>query len=217
MVDEPEESEVIRQHMAESRTALTEKLGLLEDKVTETVQNATSSVTDTVDSVKNAVQDTVDNVKHSVQNTVASVTEAFDLPQQVATHPWPLMVGAIGVGYLIGYSLAPSRNQQHGSARSAGFLNEVEHRFGSAATTAKNANGTATTPGFLASIGEMFQTELTQLKGLAIGTAVGLVRDMVSEAAPSSLKSEVGDVIDRFTDKLGGHPISGPVLASTQA
>ncbi|MBC7815656.1 MAG: hypothetical protein IAG10_02020 [Planctomycetaceae bacterium] len=230
MVVEPEEPEVIRQQMADSRTALTEKLGFLEEKVTETVQNATTSVTDTVnsatasvvetvDSVKSAVQETVATVKHSVEGTVASVTEAFDLPHQVAAHPWPMMAGAIGVGYLIGYSLpsAPSqsRAQQYGLTGSAGYRNEVDYQATGAATNGKasSALGAAAPSGFLSSIGEMFQSELTQLKGLAIGTAVGLVRDMLSESAPSSLKREVADVIDRVTEKLGGHRISGTVLS----
>ena len=41
--------EMIRQQMAETRTALTEKLEILEDKVSDTVMDATNAVSATVE------------------------------------------------------------------------------------------------------------------------------------------------------------------------
>lgn len=243
MADELEEPEVIRQQMDESRAALTEKLGLLEEKVSETVQtatasvaetvqSATASVTETVDSVKGAVQGTVDSVRHSVEDTVASVSEALDLALQVKRHPWGMFAGAIAVGYFGAQLLSASERRSGFSARqhTNGFTDRLsaERAEGegmasvpspryvtNGTTTHESANG-STAPahsGLLSQIGESFQTEIAKLKGLAVGATFGMVRDMLTEAGPPSLKREIAEVIDGFTEKLGGHQISGSVLS----
>jgi hypothetical protein len=50
------ETELIRDQMAQTRTALTEKLEALEDVVLGTVEGTTRSVTETVEAVQEAVQ-----------------------------------------------------------------------------------------------------------------------------------------------------------------
>lgn len=240
MADEPDESEVIRQQMDDSRAALTEKLGLLEEKVSETVQsatatvaetvqNATASVAETVDSVKGAVQGTVDSVRHSVEDTVASVSEALDLALQVKRHPWGMLAGAIAVGYVGAQLLAPrerSRPMYSGRSQTKGYIDRLSldraEGDGMASVSSSNhgtagstANGSAATAnaGLMSQIGDSFQAEISKLKGLAVGAAFGMVRDMLTEAGPPSLKHEIAEVIDGFTEKLGGQRISGPVLA----
>jgi ElaB/YqjD/DUF883 family membrane-anchored ribosome-binding protein len=245
MADEPDEPEVIRQQMDESRAALTEKLGLLEEKVSETVQSATASVaetvqsatasvTETVDSVKGAVQGTVDSVRHSVEDTVTSVSEALDLALQVKRHPWGMVLAALAVGY-VGAQLLPagtpvrsrsaSRHRSNGSvdrlslerAEGEGMTsfpppNRVSN--GSSANGTDNRSGSSSNPGLMSQFGDSFQAEIAKLKSLAVGTVGGLVRDMLTEVGPPSLKHEIAEVIDGFTEKLGGRPISGPVLAA---
>lgn len=240
MADEPDDTEVIRQQMDESRAALTEKLGLLEEKVTETVQSATASVaetvqsatasvTETVDSVKGAVQGTVDSVRHSVEDTVASVSEALDLALQVKRHPWGMLAGAIAVGYVGAQLLAPgerSRPRYSGRSQTNGPIDRLSLERGEAegmasvpspihATNGSTTNGATATAnsGLISQIGDSFHAEITKLKGLAVGAAFGIVRDMLTEAGPPSLKHEIAEVIDGFTEKLGGQRISGPVLS----
>ncbi|MEK6259969.1 MAG: hypothetical protein AABP62_15215 [Planctomycetota bacterium] len=244
MADEPDDTEVIRQQMDDSRAALTEKLGLLEEKVTETVQSATASVaetvqsatasvTETVDSVKGAVQGTVDSVRHSVEDTVASVSEALDLALQVKRHPWGMLAGAIAVGYVGAQLLSTGERSRAGSSgrhRTNGSIDRLslERAAGEGMTSVPSPNhatngsttngstkGSATTAnsGLMSQIGDSFQAEIAKLKGLAVGAAFGMVRDMLTEAGPPSLKHEIAEVIDGFTEKLGGHRISGPVLS----
>ncbi len=246
MADESDEPEVIRQQMDESRAALTEKLGLLEEKVTETVQsatasvtetvqNATASVTETVDSVKDAVQGTVDTVRHSVEDTVVSVSEALDLALQVKRHPWGMVMGAMAVGYVAAQLLPtrervrarfPSRQRTNGSINRLSLERAEGEGMTSAPTLNHETNGSITNgsasrsgltsnTGLMSQIGDSFQTEIAKLKGLAVGTVFGMVRDMLTEAGPPSLKHEIAEVIDGFTEKLGGRPISGPVLHSS--
>jgi len=93
------ETELIRDQMAETRSALSEKLEALQDQVLGTVEGTTRSVTDTVEAVQEAVQDTVGTVKESFQETVQSVKSAFDLSEQMQKHPWLLLGGAVVVGY----------------------------------------------------------------------------------------------------------------------
>src|SRR4051794_29513643 len=105
------EPEVIRQQMDETRTALTDKLELLEQQVVGTVQDATSAVAETVGTVKQAVQDTVQSVKETVHETVESVKETFDLKNQVERRPWMMVAGATALGFLGGYLLGGGREQ----------------------------------------------------------------------------------------------------------
>jgi ElaB/YqjD/DUF883 family membrane-anchored ribosome-binding protein len=99
MLDEPE---VIREQMAETRTALTDKLETLEQQVMDTVTETTSAVTDTVESVKEAVEETVTAVKDTVQDSVQAVKNTFDLPRQMNRHPWLFLGASVAVGYLGG-------------------------------------------------------------------------------------------------------------------
>jgi hypothetical protein len=74
-----------------------------------------------------------------------------------------------------------------------------------------------TSPGWLAKLGESFEGEITQLKGLAVGTLLGIVRDMVTQSVPPTLERQVEEVIDGITVKLGGHPVRGHVLPAQPA
>jgi hypothetical protein len=56
-------------------------------------------------------------------------------------------------------------------------------------------------PGFL----DRFQEEIDQVKGIAIGYAMGLARDSIKHAVPE-LASEIDDVMNSVTTKLGGRP-----------
>ena len=96
------ESEVIRQQMDETRSALSDKVELLEQQVVETMHGATTAVADTVDNVKEVVHDTVQTVKDSVQETMDSVKNTLDVQRQVEQRPWIMMAGATAIGFLGG-------------------------------------------------------------------------------------------------------------------
>jgi hypothetical protein len=210
MADEPEE--VIKHQMQETRASLTEKLETLEQQVVGTVHNATSAVTDTVACVKEAVQDTVEAVK-----------DTFDLPRQVRQHPWIMLGGSIALGYTGGCLLkrleSNGRREETGAPLNgpAFSVHSARGRDGGVSARMEEASRTATTasatPGLLDELGQKFQSELHQLKGLALGTMLGVVRDMVARAAPPQVSSQLADIIDSATVKLGGQPIHGPVMS----
>jgi ElaB/YqjD/DUF883 family membrane-anchored ribosome-binding protein len=216
-----EDQDLIREQMENTRSALSEKLETLEDRVTSTVQGATEDVTQTVETVtdtvqetvatvKETVQDTVDTVKDTVEETLTAVKEGvsavksfFDLPTHVDRHPWVAVGGSVAVGYLLGeYLLA--RRVQHARTRNETApesLSAAAHRNGQ-----KNGAYHGTEPS-RSSLLERFEPELTKLKGLALGTLMGAVREMVAKAAGEKLGRSVSDIIDSVTEKLGGTPI----------
>jgi hypothetical protein len=60
-------------------------------------------------------------------------------------------------------------------------------------------------------LAEQFAPEIDKLKGLAIGTTLGVIRDMITQGQTGDLGTRLSDVINQFTEKLGGTPIKGPM------
>jgi len=211
---DPEEAK-LRQEMEDTRMSMTEKLERLETKVANTVEGAANAVTETVESVKGAVEGTVETVKDSVQGTVAAVKETFDVPLQVNRHPWLMMGGSVALGFAVGHLIGgpapstqaspsgPARKPQKGHGNGWSGSKQTE--------TARPAAAKPEGPSLLAKLTQQFGPEMDKLKGLAIGAMLGLVRDMVNKATPPQVGSQIAQVIDDITSKLGGKPISGPV------
>jgi hypothetical protein len=219
--------------MEETRTALADKLETLEQQVVGTVQNATEAVTDIVDTTKETVEQTMHLAKESVHEAVETVKETLDLSRQVERHPWAMWGGSVALGYLLGSLLGKSRSHR-ASYRgwSPAYALAEQSRFaverngegrgavaaeGESATKPSPAAATSTPekqaePSFLSEISEKFGSEISKLKGLAVGTLMGVLRDMISNTTPEPLRKEVANVIDSATLKLGGKPIAGPLI-----
>jgi ElaB/YqjD/DUF883 family membrane-anchored ribosome-binding protein len=223
MDHEPEE--VIKHQMLETRAALAEKLETLEQQVVGTVHSATTAVADTVESVKDAVQQTVEMARESVHDTVEAVKDTFDLSRHVREHPWMMVSGSIAAGYVGGCLLprlaaaASDRLPSGGvpSLSSLAALSRVERNGGAGQRIGEETPATSTASGpaahgLLGGLEQRFGPELHKLKGLALGTMLGVVRDMIASAAPPQLGSQLAEIVDSATVKLGGQPIHGPVL-----
>src|SRR5262249_52077774 len=57
-----------------------------------------------------------------------------------------------------------------------------------------------------------FGPEVAKLKGLAIGTVAGLVRDALTEVVPEGIRPHVADVMDDLAVRFGGERIPSQVL-----
>jgi uncharacterized protein YjbJ (UPF0337 family)/ElaB/YqjD/DUF883 family membrane-anchored ribosome-binding protein len=228
-----ENEEAILRDMEETRTALTEKLETLEQKLVETVNQTTSAVTETVASVKETVNETVSAVKMSVTDTVSTVKEtmhegvetvkgAFDLSAHVEHHPWLMMGGSVLAGYALGRVLSePSPRME--SARSyspspfpplrenAAFSGTGHQRAPSAPSAPVQAAQAATSAvgSVASSLMSTFAPEIDKLKSLALGVTMGTVRDLVVDAVPPQLSGQIREVIDNVTRKMGGEPVAG--------
>ena len=223
------ETEVIRERMEETRNDLSDKLEQLEKQVVGTVQDATSAVSDavqsardvvdsvkdsvegTVESVKGAVEGTVDSVNQTVQDTVQSVKDTFDLPRQMDRHPWLMVGGAVAVGFVAGKLLDYAPEAAEAAGGVAESLRPTGQRLAEAVSTAPAA-AASTAAGLFSTLERMFGPELNQVKALAVGALLGMVRDAAMEAAPEPMRRQVREIIDGFTSKLGGQPVEGPVL-----
>jgi ElaB/YqjD/DUF883 family membrane-anchored ribosome-binding protein len=226
-MDHEPEPEVVRHQMEQTRASLTEKLETLEHQVVGTVRGATTAVSDAVENVKEVVQETVDTVKGSVQETVETVKSTFDLRRQVEQHPWAMMGGSVALGCLGGFLLgrarqgrtrttgprqAPGRETPWSSARGDGRAQSYLPAAEAAGGEAARLSSEQARPGLLGSLNEMFGPEIATLKGLAIGAALSLVRDMITRPAPEQVKPRLAEIMDNLTVKLGGQPVQGPLL-----
>jgi len=232
---------VIMSEMEDTRKDLANKLETLEKKVAGTVETVTGTVQtveNTVENVKESIKDTVESVTDTVQHTVQAVEETFshtvenvksffDVAYQVDRHPWFMMGGSVLIGYLGGWLLTPrsSRTREATSAaptytpappsghNGAGYAASPP----SAAPAAKEPEQTTKpSESWLSKLGERFAPEIDKLKGLAVGTLLGVARDMVSKWLPEALKDQVTDVINNFTTDLGGKVIRDPLGTASE-
>jgi ElaB/YqjD/DUF883 family membrane-anchored ribosome-binding protein len=215
------EAEMIEQQMKETREDLTKKLEKLEQQVVETVQSTTNAVSDTVESVKEVVEETVETVKGTVEETVDTVKKTFDLRLQVENHPWLMLGGSVAVGFVAGRLIegllpAPSAPAARWDALPPPSSGGVQTNGGPSyryveETRPKPEAAEPAGGNWLGTLTEQFAPEIGKLKGLAIGTLLGLVRDMVKQALPEELGGKLSGMIDDVTEKVGGEPFKGPV------
>jgi hypothetical protein len=156
--------EVIRKQMEETRSQISEKLEILETQINDTVQSTTTAVNETV----GAVKDTVESVTGTVQDTVQSVGEVLDLRLQAERHPWLVFGGSIAVGYLASGYLFDRRSRVP-----AQWPANLPMPEGMAA---------ASIP--VPPRDSWFKGQLRQLRGLAVGALMDVVRDIASKGLP---------------------------------
>jgi ElaB/YqjD/DUF883 family membrane-anchored ribosome-binding protein len=208
-----QDPEAIRSQIEETRSSLTEKLETLENEVKETVVEAKAAVTETVEAVK-----------ETVENTVEAVKDTFDLRRQVCQHPWAMLGGSMLCGFLVGSFLPRPRSS--GGSMTWGRAERTSDRMGPTAGVETVRDMVRPTesgsrpepaprpsePSLLSDLTDTFQSEIDELKGVAIGAALGLLRDVAVRSLPPTLAPRIREVIDRVTTKLGGEPVQGTIL-----
>lgn len=211
-----EDEQVIREKMEETRTSLSEKLETLENKVVDTVKEATEAVSDTVETVKETVQETVGTVQGSVESAVGTVKGAvtdgvetvkdwLDVSAHVENHPWCAMAAAVAAGYCLETLLeprSPEAPQREAYTSPARPHNGRSHRRAASKASAMLSE---------------LRPEINQLKGLALGAVLGVVREMIVRAVPPDMGQHLKEVIDNATKKLGGEPLADDSLRAQPA
>jgi len=187
------ELEVIRHQMEHTRSSLADKIEALETEFRGTVEGATSAVANTVETV----QETVANVKESVQETVETVRESLDVRKHVERHPWAMFGGAVAVGCVAGCVFGGRGSSKPGLAEA---LPPPPQPL---SATRNGASRKAASEEESGPLHSSFQA----LKGLAVGTLMGVLRDVLVQAVPSNLASDLAGVVDDMTTKLGGKPL----------
>lgn len=194
-----EDEELIRRRMERTRESLTEKLETLEDKLVGSVHEATSAVRETVASVKDTMHESVESVK-----------DAVDIPAHVQRRPWLMLGGSVLCGYVLG-SLLPREGEVRSSASARTPVKRPVTGNGHH-KPAPLPEPPETKQGIFGAI----EPELQHLKGLALGVAMGTVRELVVKEVPPHLSDELRSIIDGFTRKIGGEPISQSDLPFTE-
>jgi len=225
------ELEEIKGEMHATRESLTEKLGMLEDQVRETVSSAGESVTETIGEVKEAVASTVDGVKEvvstvseSVSSATESVKEAFNLSRQVEEHPWAMMGAAVAVGCIGGYLLG-GLSRRSGSGETSSNWTSSQTPSATAATPASPSASSLSwssspsheeqkpkEPGLFDSLfsavkssaPDVFSQVVTGLEGLAVGSLAGVARDLINQAAPETWREGLADMVGDVAQQLTG-------------
>jgi ElaB/YqjD/DUF883 family membrane-anchored ribosome-binding protein len=217
-----EKPEVIQKQIAKTSSSLKEKVEQLEEQVLDTVKETTDAVSDTVENVKESVAETIENVKETVQETVASVKRTFDLKHQTEQHPWAMLGGSVVAGFAVGKLIGSwgrhvrrrhSTDNGHTSTAAAATPT-TSFRGATVPSSLRTEASRSAQPGLFSRLFSRFDKEINTVKEMAVGTLVGVLRDMAKHALPASLSSKVEDVMNSVTTKLGGEPIRGPVTES---
>jgi ElaB/YqjD/DUF883 family membrane-anchored ribosome-binding protein len=190
------ELEVIRHQMEEKRASLAEKLGVLEDEVLQTVHQATSAVSNTV----HDVTDAVDTVKQTVEQTVESVKESLDFREAIRQHPWTALGVSFAAGIAGGYLLETPSSQ--GSSETGRY--PQTNGFSSESHRTSSNGGTGSSSSLTSSFGSAGAEALQSIKGMAIGTLMGVLNKLVGDTVPASMKGDVHTLFEDFNTRLGG-------------
>jgi hypothetical protein len=101
-----------RRDIEGARAAMTEKIGMVEERARETMEGVKSTVDqamegfkqvqETMEGAKSAIDTIVETVKLTVDETVERVKGTADLIDQVQQYPWIMLGSAILMGYILG-------------------------------------------------------------------------------------------------------------------
>jgi len=210
------ELEVIRDEMEQTRANLADKLGALEEQVQKTVTSASETVTSTVEGVKEVVD--------TVSETVGSVTETFNISKHIEQHPMLSMGVALAAGValsqLFGGSRQPVVVQQQPQPQPPPPPPQPQWHSQPAATAPppsqpqeqsqgwidKAASMLPSLDSLLPDVKEIGNTVITGLGGLAVGSVMAVIRDLVAKNLPQDWTSEINKLVDQVTEQLGGKP-----------
>lgn len=201
LVDQAEQvSTDMRQEIDDTRSAMADKMEALEDRVMDTVQSA---------------QETVDDSIQIASDTVASVKRTFDIKHHVEQHPWTMVGGSILAGLALG-SLFLSVRQRTRPAPRQGDEGRLRRPGSAPFSIPQGGNGnsdSADMPRFQAApppsrpgVFDRFHEEIDKVRGMAIGYAMGLVRDSIKDAVPQ-MASQIEDVMNSITTKFGAESV----------
>jgi ElaB/YqjD/DUF883 family membrane-anchored ribosome-binding protein len=210
------EPDVIRRQIGQTRSALTEKLETLEGQVRGTVESA-----------KATVEETIENVRSTVRETVEGVKQTLDVKYQVRQHPWAMFGASVAAGFLAGNlvnrsmrqrpALAESRYPSGNGSRGPYAAERASFQPEPAAASFRSEPETAAAkPGLLSRLLHQFDDEIENVKEVAIGAAVGWLRDMAKEQIPQ-LAPQIDEVMNSAVSKLGGRPIHQSMVEPEQS
>ena len=192
-----ENEELIRLKMEQTRDALTDKLENLEQRVTSSV----AAVTDTVASVKEKMEEGVETVK-----------DAVDVPAHVERHPWLMLGGSVLCGFVLGNALMNKNRRAPAPFTLTPKTPETGNGNGNGRHQQERQEAPASGENWLSA----FEPQIQHVKGLAVGVALGTIREMLTEQVPPYMAEQLREIIDAVTKKAGGEPVPSSDWAATK-
>jgi len=223
----PEQTEVIKHQMEETRSRLAEKVQQLSEQTGNTVQTVTDVVTtvkdtvsdtvntvsdtvtqvkdtvaETVDTMRETVAETVDTVREQVAETVQDVKDLFNLSRQMQNHPWLIMGGAAALGFVGGRLLIPEpsgSSAQESESRAAAKPAQESWRY----SWEQQHAGVAGT------LMEALGPVIDKVKGMALQALFNVAKDVVVSAVPDNFRAQVNEIFSDLTCRLGAESCAG--------
>jgi hypothetical protein len=184
--------ERLRADIAGTRSALSNKLESVEQELRDNVRRTTDSVVDTLHAVKDTFTGTIDDVRDRFTGTVNTIKSELDVRRHVNEHPWIIVTGCAVAGFAAARLLpAAGRSTIEYSGRERMPATSIREEI-------------PRQPGTLQRVIQRFEPELRRLQGLAIGSAMDVVRRWVRQSAPDSMADELDGILQSATEKLGG-------------
>jgi ElaB/YqjD/DUF883 family membrane-anchored ribosome-binding protein len=189
--------------MEETRANLANKLEALETQVRETVSTASETVTTTVEGVKDVVE--------TVSDTVGSVTDTLNISKQIEENPWMALGIAVAAGFMASQVLGggggqPARQEPAPSPTPTPPAPQPAQEHNQAQQPTHNGV-LPSLESLLPDMNGVLGTALSGVSSLAIGTAMGVVREVVVNGLPPEWKNELTHLVDQVTTQLGGKPL----------
>jgi hypothetical protein len=162
----------------------------------------TEPIRQDIDTIRDSMTDKMEQIESKIKGTVKDTRRMVDIKYQVSQRPWAALGTSILIGYAIG-SIGGSEHKplqhQHGETmRYYGEPSDERSRAMHDRETSSRSISAAqhqdarqqSKPGFLDQIMDQFGDEIELLKGAALASVTGLVRDTIHRNLPA-LQQEV--------------------------
>jgi len=199
----------IKKRMERTRARLASRLNALGEtvhEVRETVNSTVETVQSTVESVQDTVQSTVESVQSTVSSTVETARDALDIRK----HPMLWLGGSVVAGYLGGRWLHSPSKPQAPATYPAGLYYPPTSPAAAPAVEPPQEKGKES--GLLGSLGGLVGNYVDQVKGMGIGAAIGLLRDLVAREVPPDLRDQVTEIGNNLIEELGGQVLDANLI-----
>ena len=203
----------VRQGAAGTQASVEEMVkdigGMVKD-VKATVDTTLAAVRQGVAGTQASVGEMVEHVKGTVGETVATVKRTFDLPSQTEQHPWPMVGGAVLVGYMLskwggGHSSAAGPTAQRATEAS---------RSGSPPASRASSAHPQPQQGIGSGILDQFKDEIAGLKSVAVGAVMSTLSAMFQQAMPT-LAPHIKSAMTKVSVQLSDSPAPQPASMSS--
>jgi len=227
------ELEVIRDEMEQTRANLADKLGALEEQVQKTVTSASETVTSTVEGVKEVV-DTVSETVGSVTETfnISKKVEEHPLlsmgialaagfalgqltggssrpvvvqPPPQPTPPQPSHEPRFQFPEQMSQPSVPTPSAPPAHDKAANKSDSMLPSLESLKSMLPESM-LPSLESLLPELQGICNTVVSGMGGLAVGSVMGAVRELVAQGLPKEWTGEINNLVDQVTRQLGGKP-----------